>query len=157
MEDLAVAHAEVAGLSEALRQRHHVWHRVAQVCDQVHDAVPVGPHAREERGARWRAVRDAGVRTREERAACGKGIDVRRMCGAVAVRSEVWPQVVNYEQQDVWAGCGGGGGRGGGGRRVVRRCGVRLEAPPRGVARRAALIRDSLRPAQIDATGWSTI
>ena len=70
VEDLAVAHAEVAGLSEALRQRHHVWHRVAQVGDQVHDTVPVGPHAREERGARWRAVRDAGVRAREARAAC---------------------------------------------------------------------------------------
>eukprot|EP00964_Phaeocystis_antarctica_P045896 scaffold26465_cov59-Phaeocystis_antarctica.AAC.2 len=109
VEDLAVAHADVARLSEALRQRHHAGHLVAQVGDQVHDAVPVGTHARKERRARWRAVRDAGVRTREERAACCEGVDVRRVRSAVAVSSEVGPQVVDDEQEDVWTECGGGG------------------------------------------------
>ena len=96
------------------------------------------PHARkesEERGSRDGAqfrVRDRWrARARRACCVCCEGVDVRRVRSAVAVSSEVGPQVVDGEQKDVWTECGGGGVVGvcGSGEGRCGHAGLRRDAP----------------------------
>jgi hypothetical protein len=103
VEDLAEAHADVPSLPEALRQSHHRRLLVPDVRVEVEHAVEVGPQPSQQRRARRAAVCHGGVGPQHHRTTLRQPVQVRCPSPLRAVGAKIGPQIVQDEQEDVWA------------------------------------------------------